>query len=67
MMIKPVQESDEVKTDDKELHAISVMLEALKRHVDRSNDNPNCEQNIIEGHKAMIRCARYVLEKVSNA
>jgi len=67
MMIEPVQESYEVKTDDKELHAISVMLEALKRHVDRSKDNPNCEQNIIDGQKAMIRCARYVLEKVSNA
>ena len=66
-MSKPVQEFYEVKTDDKELHAISVMLEALKRHVDRSKDSPNCDQNITEGHKSMIRCARYVLEKVSKA
>ena len=66
-MTEPVQEYYEVKSDDKELHAISVMLDALKRHVDRSGDNPNCEENIIEGHKAMIRCARYVLEKVGGA
>jgi hypothetical protein len=66
-MTEPVTESYEINTGDSELHAISVMLEALKRHVDRSQDNPNCEENIIEGHKAMIRCARYILEKVGGA
>ncbi len=60
-----VVESYEIKTEDREAHAISVMLEALSRHVDRSKDDPNCEENIGNGRKAMIRCAKYVLERVS--
>lgn len=63
-MTEPVTESYEVLTEDKELHAISVMMMALDRHVDRRHDNPNCEENIIDGQKAMRRCAMYVLERV---
>lgn len=54
----------EIKNEDKELHVIDVMLEALSRHLDGRQDNPNCRENIQNGAAAMVRCARYVLERV---
>ena len=64
--MKPVTESYEVKTEDKELHAINTIMEVLMRHVDRSKQNPNCEENIVDGHKAMIRCVDYVAARLKN-
>jgi hypothetical protein len=64
---RPAIESYEINSSDREIHAIAVMLEALARHVDRSKDSPNCEENIEHGRKAMIRCARYVLARVEAA
>lgn len=61
----PLKESYDIVTDDQELHAINVMLEVLRRHVDRSEDVKNCEENIMQGKQAMVRCAKYVLERVS--
>lgn len=55
----------EIKSENKELHVISVMLEALDRHLNMGNVGPNCEQNVINGQKAMVRCAKYVLDVVS--
>jgi hypothetical protein len=64
--MEPVTESYEVKTEDKELHTINVIIEALIRHIDRSKDNPNCEENIINGHKAAIRIIDYVSARIKN-
>jgi hypothetical protein len=64
--MEPVTESYEVKTEDKELHAINTIMEVLMRHVDRSKHNPNCEENIIDGRKAMIRCVDYVAARIKN-
>jgi hypothetical protein len=48
----PVSESYEIKNEDGELHAISVILEALNRHVIKSDK------------AASIRCVEYVLERL---
>ena len=66
MCENPLIEIYEICTSDGEIHAISVMLEALKRHVDKSHENPSSEENIIEGQRAMVRCVKYVLERVDN-
>jgi len=64
-MTENEQEYFEVKNKDPELHSIDLMLEVLNRHLDRSNDGPcNSEDNIDKGRSAMIRVARYVLERV---
>jgi len=64
--MEPVTESYEIKTEDKELHAINTIMEVLTRHVDRSKDNPNCEENIVDGHKAAIRIIDYVSARIKN-
>jgi hypothetical protein len=64
--MEPVTESYEIKTEDKECHAINTIMEVLKRHIDRSKDNPNCEENIINGHKAAIRIVDYVAARIKN-
>jgi hypothetical protein len=63
-MSEPVGESYEVLTEDPELHAISVMLRALDRHVDRRGWENNSEENIRIGHLAMLRCVTYVMERI---
>jgi hypothetical protein len=45
-------ESYEIRNEDGELHAISVILEALNRHV------------ITSDKAASIRCVEYVLERL---
>jgi hypothetical protein len=66
--VKLASESYEIKNEDKELHAISVILESLDRHVIISdNDGPQCEENIILSHVAAIRCVNYVLQRLHRA
>jgi hypothetical protein len=48
----PASESYEIQNVDGELHAISVILEALNRHV------------ITSDKAASIRCVEYVLERL---
>jgi hypothetical protein len=61
----PASESYEIKNEDVELHAISVILEVLNRHVIISyNDGPQCEENIMLSDAAAIRCVNYVLERL---
>ena len=64
--MEPVTESYEIKTEDKELHAINTIMEVLMRHIDRSKQNPNSEENIVNGHKAMIRCIDYVVARIKD-
>jgi hypothetical protein len=51
-IIIPASESYKIKNEDGELHAISVILEALNRHV------------ITSDKAASIRCVEYVLERL---
>lgn len=66
-MSEPLMESYEVKTEDKELHVISVMLESLSRHLSNKNkDGPTSEE--YEKHLKMkqVRVAQYVLDRVTS-
>ena len=40
------------------------MMEAIERHLDRSNQDPNSEENINKGREAIIRCIGYVSARV---
>jgi hypothetical protein len=51
-IVTPASESYEIQNVDGELHAISVILEALNRHV------------ITTDRAASIRCVEYVLERL---
>jgi hypothetical protein len=51
-IITPASESYEIQNVDGELHAISVILEVLNRHVMTSDK------------AAAIRCVEYVLERL---
>jgi hypothetical protein len=51
-IITPASECYEINNKDGELHAISVILEALSRHV------------ITSDKAAAIRCVEYVLERL---
>jgi hypothetical protein len=59
-------ESYEIKTKDKEMHAINTIMEVLIRHVDCNKQSPNCEENITNGNKAMLRCIDYVSARLRN-
>ena len=64
--MEPVTESYEVKTEDKELHAINIIMEVLIRYIDRSKENPNSEDNIMEGYKSAVRIIDYVSARIKN-
>ena len=64
-MSNPVTESYEIKTEDNELHAISVMLECLSRHL--SNKGKDCAtSDEYEQHLKLkqLRVTQYVLDRV---
>jgi hypothetical protein len=62
-MTDPVIEHYEVKTEDKELHVINVMLESLSRHL---HNNGTCTSEEFEQHlkNQRERVVRYVLDRV---
>ncbi len=64
--MKNVEEIYEIRNSDPELHAIDVMMQVLERHISRDGENPNTDQNIIQGRAAMIRCAKYVLDRTQS-
>lgn len=63
-MSEPISESYEIKTEDKELHVIDVMLESLYRHLHNHGD---CTSEEFEVHlkNQRERVVRYVLDRVT--
>jgi hypothetical protein len=64
-LIMITTEHYEIKVEDKELHAISVIMEVLDRHLDRRGD-AGCAEDVINGHKAMARVISYVASRLEN-
>jgi hypothetical protein len=62
-MAEPAQEQYEIKTEDKELHVINIMLESLSRHL---HNNGDCTSEEYEQHlkNQRERVVRYVLDRV---
>lgn len=62
-MSEVVKEYFEVKTEDKELHVINIMLESLSRHL---HNNSDCTSEEYEAHlkRQRERVVRYVLDRV---
>lgn len=62
-MTEPVTEQYEVKTEDKELHVINIMLESLHRHL---HNHGECTSEEFELHlkEQRERVVRYVLDRV---
>ncbi len=63
-MNEPLSESYEIKTEDKELHVINVMLESLHRHLHNHGVTTSDE---FEDHlkNKRERVVRYVLDRVT--
>jgi hypothetical protein len=63
--VKLASESYEIKNEDKEIHAISVIMEVLMRHViTYDNGVPQCEEIIMQRNYAAVRCVNYVLDRL---
>jgi len=62
-MSETLRDVYEVKTDDKELHVINVMLEAMNRHL-APDTSGGWTGDIEEAEEACARGARYVMERM---
>lgn len=64
-MSEPLMESYEIKSEDKELHCINVILEVLERHLTNKGEVTS-EQHEEMLSRQRMRVASYVCERMAN-
>ena len=65
-MNEPVTDSYRINTEDKQMHAIEVILTVLDRHVAANPKDPSCDEYVLDCHNDMIRCVEYVLSRLKS-